>query len=105
MSDFIQDHVHRSCLQTDENYDKDDLITFQLESNKINLYYSQFVKYSKHIRDEYLFQNVIDSFPQEIQKFQTQFHLSTEIILFFFQLLQDNYNFDNKRINLTHEQC
>ena len=88
----------------DNNFDNDDLVTFQLDSQTISFFYSQFTKYSKHIRDEYLFSDVTNHFPHEFHQFQRQHKLSSDTILLFFQLLQQNYNF-NKNFTITYMQC
>lgn len=52
MSDFssrIFDQEQNSEIIGDDNFENDDLITFQHCSKKINIYYSQLTKYSKHI--------------------------------------------------------
>lgn len=86
------------------NYENDDLITFQLDSKTINLHYSQFVKYSKLARVEYLFTDVINRFPQELHKFQEKSQISPDNIVYSFQLLQQNYDIDINS-DLTYIQC
>ena len=88
----------------DNDFENDDLVTFQHDSKTINLYYSQLTKYSKHIRDSYLIEDVINRFPQEIQKLQEEYQLLHESIDYFFQLLQQNYEI-NKDSNLTYIHC
>ena len=88
----------------DDNFDDDDLITFQHELKKINFYYSQLTKYSKRIRDTYLFLDVYNRFPQEIQKFQEEFQLLPESVDYFFQLLRQNCDIDGQ-LNLTYIHC
>lgn len=88
----------------DEDFENDDLITFQHESKKINFYFSQLAKYSKHIREKYLFQDVINHIPDGIHKFKEEYQLLPENIYFFFQLLQQNYNI-NEHSDLTYVQC
>ena len=98
------DQDQNSDIVEDEDFESDDLIKFQHNSTTINLYYSQLTKYSKHIRDSYLFSDVINRFPQEIHKFQEEFQLSPESVDYFFQLLHQNYNI-NDQINLTYIHC
>ena len=45
------DQSQNSDIVEDQNFENDDLGTFQNDLITINLYYSQFVKYSKYIRD------------------------------------------------------
>ena len=54
----------------DDNFENDDLVTLQHNSTKINLYYSQLTKYSKHVRETYLFPDIIEHFPHDIQFYQ-----------------------------------
>lgn len=88
----------------DENYENDDLINFQLDKSEINLYYSQLAKYSKRIRDKYLFIDVFNKFPQEIRKFQEEYQLSLESLVCFFQILEQNSNI-KENIILQYNQC
>ena len=107
MSDFssrIFDQEQNSEIIGDDNFENDDLITFQHCSKKINIYYSQLTKYSKHIRETYLFSDVTNRFPQEIRQFQEDFQLLPENIDLFFELLQQNYNI-NEDLVLTYAQC
>ena len=98
------DQEQNSEIVNDDNFDNDDLLSFQHDSKTINLYYSQLTKYSKHIRDSYLFSDVINRFPQDILKFQEEFQLLPESVDHFFQLLGQNYNI-NDQMNLTYIQC
>lgn len=70
----------------------------------IDLYYSQIVKYSKHVREGYIFSDIINRLPQEIKKFQEDSQLPLENIVLFFQLLQQNYDIKDNLI-LTYIQC
>ena len=94
-----------SDLISNNNYDNDDFISFQLDSNTINLYYSQFVKYSKHIRDAYLFSDIIEQIPQEISSIQQKFDIQADSILYFFHLLQQNLNIDENNNEINYKQC
>lgn len=79
----------------DDDYDdEDDFITFQFESKKINILFSQFSKYSKLIRNKYVVSDVRNRFPQELHDFQSQNSLDTDNIYYFFQLLQKDFNID-----------
>lgn len=98
------DQSQNSDIVEDQNFENDDLVTFQHDLITINLYYSQFAKYSKYIRDSYLMSDVSNRFPQEIHKFQEEFHLSSESIDYFFQLLRQNYDV-TEDIKLTYIQC
>ena len=91
-------------LVVDDNFDNDDLVAFQLDSKPINLYYSQLTKYSKHVRDAYLFSDVIKRFPQEIHSFQKEFQLLQDSVAYFFQLLLQNFNIEDNS-NITYTQC
>ena len=107
MSDFISqrfDQEQQPDIIDDNNFENDDLITFQHNSTKINLYYSQLTKYSKNVREKYLFSDVINLLPQDIHQFQEEFQLLPENIDLFFQLLQQNYNIKEDLI-LTYIQC
>lgn len=88
----------------DENYENDDLFAFQLSSKTINLYYTQITKYSKLIRDNYTFKDVISRFPQEIRDFQKELHLSFESVILFFQILEQNSNIKENAL-LQYNQC
>lgn len=88
----------------DENYDKDDLFIFQIDSRKIIFHYSQLVQYSKKIRDKYTFSDIVNHFPQEIQEIREQLQISIENVEYFFQLLQLDYNISEDS-NLTYIQC
>lgn len=87
----------------EDNYENDDLVSFQLELSTVHLYFSQLVKYSKRARDEFLFSDIIKRIPTEIEKVRTKFQLSTENIILFFQLLRQNYNI--KDDILTYKDC
>ena len=91
-------------ITDNDDFENDDLVKFQHDSKTINFYYSQLTKYSKRIRDEYLFSNVKDRFPQEIREFQEECQLLPESIDSFFQLLHKNYNIGEDLI-LTYIQC
>lgn len=86
------------------NFENDDLVTFQVESKTIDLYYSQLTKYSEHIRNKYLYSDVINLFPEEISTFQKKHRLSIDSIVYFFLLLKQNYNID-EYASLTYIQC
>ena len=86
------DQEQNSDIVSNDDFENDDLITFHNDSKIINFYYSQLTKYSKYIRDSYLFSDVIKRFPQKIQALETEFKLSTESIYYFFELLRQNYN-------------
>ena len=95
MSDFSPqnfDQGQQSDFICDEDFENDDLVAFQHDSKKINIFYSQLTKYSKHIRESYLFSDVSDRIPQEILKFQEESQLLPESVDLFFQLLQQNYD-------------
>lgn len=96
--------MHHSSNTSDNNFDEDDLIPFQLDSKPIKLYYSQLVKYSKLIRDGYLFSAASNRFPDEIYKFLEDFQLSHETFVYFSQLLNQNCIID-KNSNITYKQC
>lgn len=91
-------------LSSNDNYENDDLITFEVDSKTTNLFYSQLVKYSKYIRDRYLFLDVIKLFPQEINKFKEDYQVSPNSIFIFFELLHDNFDIKENSV-LTYEQC
>ncbi|KAK8845001.1 hypothetical protein M9Y10_021175 [Tritrichomonas musculus] len=94
----------KSDIIDDDNFEKDDLVSFQHDSKTINLFYSQLTKYSKLVRESYLFPDVINHLPQEIHKFQDEYHLLPDSVDYFFQLLQQNYNINEDAI-LTYIQC
>lgn len=78
----------KSDIIDDDNFENDDLVSFQHDSKTINLFYSQLTKYSKLVRESYLFPDVINHLPQEIHKFQDEYHLLPDSVDYFFQLLQ-----------------
>lgn len=88
----------------DDNYDNDDLITLQIGMESIHLYISQLIKYSKRARDEYSFSDISKQLTEDLQKIERQYKLSTENIIFFFQLLEQNFNM-NENLVLTFQQC
>ena len=96
--------MHPSNDLDNDNYDNDDLISLQLNSKAINLYFSQLIKYSKHVRDLYLTSDFIDHFSKEMHQFQDQLHLSPDSIVYFFHLLEQNNNV-KENANLTYIQC
>ena len=107
MSDFSSqsfDQAQNSDSIDDDSFEEDDLVTFQHNSAKINLYYSQLTKYSKHIREEYLFPDVIKKIQHDIQQIQEEFQVLPESVDFFFYLLQQNYNL-KEDLTLTYIQC
>ena len=97
-------HINDFINTDDDNYENDDLITFELDSKKINFYYSKLTKYSKRIRDKYLFSHVKDHFPQELQQFQEESNLSLSSIFCFYQILQQNFDI-NENSNFKYNQC
>ncbi|KAK8840721.1 hypothetical protein M9Y10_030498 [Tritrichomonas musculus] len=98
------DQDQNSDIVVDEDFENDDLITFQHDSTTITFFYSQLTKYSKNIRESYVFSEVINRIPQEIRKYQEQSHLLPENVDLFFQLLQQNYNINDDSI-FTYIQC
>ena len=88
----------------DDNFDNDDLIPFQLYSKTINLYYSQLAKYSKKVRDNYLFSVVKERFLQDIHSLQEEFQLLQDSVVYFFQLLLQNCNIEDNS-NISYKQC
>ena len=71
----------------------------------IVLYYSQLAKYSKHIRDGYLFSDASTRFSDDIHKFLEDFQFSQDNFFYFSQLLHQNciidklFDFIKKSIN------
>ena len=98
------DQEQHSDIIDDGDFENDDLITFQHNSTKFNLYYSQLIKYSKHVRETYLFLDVIDNFSHDIQQIQEELQVLPEGVDLFFILLQQNYNI-NKDLTFTYIQC
>ena len=98
------DQEQHSDIIDDSDFENDDLITFQHNSTKFNLYYSQLIKYSKHVRETYLFLDVIDNFSHDIQQIQEELQVLPESVDLFFILLQQNYNI-NKDLTFTYIQC
>lgn len=88
-------------IPSNKSYEDDDLFIFQLDSTTITLYYSQLTKYSKHVRDEYLFSDVVNHFSQEIHKFKEEYQISADNIVYFFQLLQQNYIISESTCNAS----
>ncbi|KAK8836032.1 hypothetical protein M9Y10_040232, partial [Tritrichomonas musculus] len=86
------------------DFENDDLVKFQHNSKTINFYYSQLTKYSKRIRDSYLFSDVINQLPQEIRNFQEEYQLLPESVDYFFQFLHKDYNIEED-LTLTYIQC
>ncbi|KAK8884623.1 hypothetical protein M9Y10_043739 [Tritrichomonas musculus] len=85
-------------IMDNDDFENDDLVEFQ------HFYYSQLTKYSKHIRDSYLFSEVTNRFPQEIRDFQEECQLLPESVDYFFQLLNKSFNIEEDLI-LTYIQC
>ena len=94
------DQDQNSDIAGDEDFENDDLITFQHDSTTINFYYSQLTKYSKNIRESYRFSDVSN----RIRQLQEESQLSPENIDLFFQLLKQNYNINEDSI-FTYIQC
>lgn len=100
----INDHNSNDSDSSDGGYDDDDdFITFQFNLKPINIYYSQFSKYSKVVRNNYLVTDVRNLFPQKLQDFQSQNRVDTDSIFYLFQLLRNDFNFD-ENLNLTYER-
>lgn len=98
-------HKKPDCQHSNSSDDdNDDFISFQIQSEIIIIYYSQFSKYSKHIRDNYLFSDVVNRFPRELLSFQQQNKIDLENIISFFQYLQQNFNID-ENLTITYKQC
>lgn len=77
---------------SENDYDEeDDLITYQFDSSTINFHYSHFAKYSRLIRNKYLYPDVKNRLPQELRNFQEQYDINSSNIVFFFQLLQEDF--------------
>ena len=98
-------HKKPDCQHSNSSDDdNDDFISFQIQSEIINIYYSQFSKYSKYICDNYLFSDVVNRFPRELLAFQQQNKIDLENIISFFQYLQQNFNID-ENLTITYKQC
>ena len=97
-------HINDFINSDDDSYENDDLIEFQLDSKIINFYYSKLTKYSKRIREKYLFSDASNRFPQELKKFQEDFNLSISSVFCFYQVLQQNFDI-NENSNLKYNQC
>lgn len=104
MSHLTADSSDQNNQSDDDDYDNDDFFSFKLESTQINLNYSNLTKYSKIIRETYLFSDLFNHLPQEIKKIQSENQLSTENIIIFFQFSQQNYNVKENN-TLTYKQC
>ena len=107
MSEFCSqnfDKGHNSDINDDYDFEKDDLVTFQHNSKNINFYYSQLTKYSKHIREKYLFSDAINRLPLELDQLQEETQLLPENVALFFQLLERNYEL-NEGMTLKYNQC
>lgn len=98
------DQKNQSEPFDDDDYENDDSFSFRFYSKIINLNYSNLIKYSKIIRETYLFSDVFNRLPQEIQKIQEDFQLSVENIFIFFQLSQQNYSIKGNN-KFMYKQC
>ena len=74
-------------IPSDNDYDEDDFISFQYESQTINLYYTHLSKYSRLIRKEYLYSDVQDRLPQDLHNLQKQFNIDSANIYHFFDII------------------
>ena len=104
LSSQTLDQEQHSDILDENDFENDDLVTIQPNSTKINIYYSQLTKYSKHIREKYLFSSVSNRLPQEIQEIQEKYQPLPENVDYFFQLSQENYDIKEES-NLTYIQC
>lgn len=87
-----------------DNYENDDLITFQYELKTIQLFYSQLVKYSKHSREKILYTDCTKRIPTEIDNIQKKFQINTDSFILFFHLLEQNFNLQTND-KLTYKEC
>lgn len=85
-------NISQQSLNDSSEDDEDDLVIFQFETKTIKVYYSQLSKYSKFIRDKYMFSEIGNVLPDEIHRMQNQYNIISDNIDLFFQLLQDNFN-------------
>lgn len=85
-------NISQQSLNDSSEDDEDDLVIFQFETKTIKVYYSQLSKYSKFIRDKYMFSDIGNVLPDEIHRMQNQYNIISDNIDLFFQLLQDNFN-------------
>lgn len=85
-------NISQQSLNDSSEDDEDDLIVFQFETKTIKIYYSQLSKYSKFIRDKYMFSDIGNVLPDEIHRMQNKYNIISDNIDLFFQLLQDNFN-------------
>ena len=98
-----ENNYHSQFNSSDDDYDKDDLITFQYESQIFSLYNWQFFKYSLYFREKYINSNVKDYLPKDLHDLQENSDINSENIIYFFQLLQNNFEIDEKT-SLTYKQ-
>ena len=87
-----------------DDFENDDLVAFKHNSQTINFYYSQIAKYSQIIRESYLFSDVKESLSSKIHEIQEKNHILSDSIVYFFQLLLQNFNFTENSI-LKSTQC
>ena len=76
-------------IPSDNDYDEDDFISFQYESQTINLYYTHLSKYSRLIHKEYLYLDVQDRLTQDLHNLQKQFNIDSTNI-YHFSIINSN---------------
>ena len=85
-----------------DNDEDDDFITFEYESKQIKLRYSNIVRYSKLIREKYVYSDVKTRLPEELHKFQKQYDINLDSIFLFFQLYEECFTVND--MLLTYKQ-
>ena len=89
--------MNKSNTFCDYSYENDDSFAFRLDLKTFKLHYSQFVKYSKYIRDKFLFLDVVNMLPQMLTNFQKEFQISTDNILYFFSNFYAKFYYQKKK--------
>lgn len=75
--------------QEQPNLDENDQIQIRISSQIIQIRYYQLCKYSKLIEKEYTRQNIEDSLPIDIARFQRDFHIQDQNVITFFRIIKE----------------
>lgn len=76
-------------LGKDFEEDNNDLISIQLSSQLIQIYYIQICKYSQLIQDKFSKSEAMTQIPQYVLEIQKKYNISDDNIITFFKLLQE----------------
>ena len=96
--DQLQDDEQINLMEIQEEEDNnEDIIEIQLDSNIVEVNYSQLYKYSQLIKKEISIKQAPSKLPKLINKYKKEYEIQEKNIVIFFNIIQDK----NAKINST----